>query len=97
MNFTLAASLSIESLPKENRDPHPLFMLPEILRVILSFAPEESCASAARVSSIWRDIALDWLWRDLPNVFPLLRLFDDLKWTEQGWVGLETFALMVVH
>ncbi|KAG8968655.1 hypothetical protein FRC05_001461 [Tulasnella sp. 425] len=81
---------------KMARDPTTV---PELLANVLSFATESTLVSCAVVCKPWSDIALDYLWRDLDSVFPLLELVMDIHLLEglesSGYLGLELESLEV--
>ncbi|KAG8915799.1 hypothetical protein FRC00_013568 [Tulasnella sp. 408] len=63
---------------------HRMLAVHEIVSNILQNAQRQDQAVAARVSTLWRDIAVDWLWRELDSVLPLLRLLAPLADTSTG-------------
>ncbi|KAG8944664.1 hypothetical protein FRC04_001628 [Tulasnella sp. 424] len=73
--------------------------VPELLANVLSFATESTLVSCAVVCKPWSDIALDYLWRDLDSVFPLLELVMDIHLLEglesSGYLGLERLSSML--
>ncbi|KAG8922016.1 hypothetical protein FRC01_014602, partial [Tulasnella sp. 417] len=60
--------------PPQLRPGNPL-VLEEILKLVFQFADQRSRVAASRVCQLWSGIALDELWRSLPTIFPLLKLF----------------------
>ncbi|KAG9045732.1 hypothetical protein FS837_005754 [Tulasnella sp. UAMH 9824] len=48
--------------------------IPEVLSVIFSYASPETQAACAGVCKKWSPVALDELWRDLEDIYPLLKL-----------------------
>ncbi|KAG9019514.1 hypothetical protein FRB90_001176 [Tulasnella sp. 427] len=80
---------SDDSIPRsitiaKGRPMHRALAVHEILGNILRYAQKPDQARAARVSSLWCDVALDWVWRDIPSVLPLLRLLARLEETNAG-------------
>lgn len=69
------------------QEMHRMLAVHEILSNVLQKAQRQDQAVAARVSSLWRDIAVDWLWRELDSVLPLLRLLAPLAETSTGLVS----------
>lgn len=67
-----------------HREMHRVLSVHEIISNILQNAPPHDQAMAARTSSLWSDIALDCLWRELDSVLPLLRLLAPLVATATG-------------
>ncbi|KAG9037369.1 hypothetical protein FS837_001447, partial [Tulasnella sp. UAMH 9824] len=55
------------------------FSIPELLSMVFSLSVEPELAISACVRKTWSDPALDELWKDLDNVFPLLQLVLDLE------------------
>lgn len=53
--------------------------VPELLASVLSFATQSTLASCAVVCKPWSDLGLDYLWRHLDSVFPLLELVLDME------------------
>ncbi|KIO32348.1 hypothetical protein M407DRAFT_4540 [Tulasnella calospora MUT 4182] len=51
-----------------------LLSTPELLLTIFSFADKGTLLASARVCQTWSPQALDYLWRDLDSVVPLLQL-----------------------
>ncbi|KAG8964881.1 hypothetical protein FRC00_000783 [Tulasnella sp. 408] len=60
------------------RETNPI-RIPEILNRVLEFADPDGKATIARVSRGWSEPALKLLWRDLPDLDPLLKIFALLK------------------
>ncbi|KAG8943930.1 hypothetical protein FRC04_002418 [Tulasnella sp. 424] len=56
----------------------------EIISKIIQNCRPRDQAVAARVSRFWCDVALDWVWRDIDSILPLLRLLAPLVDTESG-------------
>ncbi|KAG8900847.1 hypothetical protein FRC00_010815 [Tulasnella sp. 408] len=52
--------------------------IPELLSMVFSHSAKPELAISARVCKTWSDPALDELWKNLKNVFPLLQLVLDL-------------------
>lgn len=50
---------------------------------------------AARVSRLWNDVALDYLWRDIKSILPLLEILSPLIKTKAEWVSLFPTLLML--
>ncbi|KAG8915897.1 hypothetical protein FRC00_008438 [Tulasnella sp. 408] len=48
--------------------------IPEVLSLIFSNGSPETQAACARVCKKWSEVALDELWRELEDIYPLLRL-----------------------
>ncbi|KAG8934811.1 hypothetical protein FRC01_000079 [Tulasnella sp. 417] len=67
-------SVSLE--PRRETDP---LRIPEILIRVLEFTNPAEMAIVARVCRRWSNPALDLLWQDLPDLAPLLKIFDLLK------------------
>ncbi|KAG8915797.1 hypothetical protein FRC00_013566 [Tulasnella sp. 408] len=63
---------------------HRALSVHEIISNILQNALPHDQAMAARTSSLWSDIALDWLWRELDSLLPLLRLLAPVVETITG-------------
>ncbi|KAG8914024.1 hypothetical protein FRC01_004255, partial [Tulasnella sp. 417] len=63
---------------------HRMLAVHEIVSNVLRNARSHDQAMAARASRLWCDIALDWLWRELDSVLPLLRLLAPLAETSSG-------------
>ncbi|KAG8943932.1 hypothetical protein FRC04_002420 [Tulasnella sp. 424] len=53
---------------------HQVLGIYEILDHIFSYSSKRDLALAARVSRLWSSIALDYLWREIDSVFPLLKV-----------------------
>ncbi|KAG8916781.1 hypothetical protein FRC01_002872 [Tulasnella sp. 417] len=53
--------------------------LPELLTLVFYFSQLADVATSARVCKGWSDTALNYLWRDLDSVFPLLELLFDIN------------------
>ncbi|KAH8091795.1 hypothetical protein BXZ70DRAFT_469086 [Cristinia sonorae] len=58
---------------------HKVVQIPEIVELILSFLDKSSNVQNALVCKQWSDIALNLLWRDLPDVCPLFELLCPMK------------------
>ncbi|THH29010.1 hypothetical protein EUX98_g5183 [Antrodiella citrinella] len=58
---------------------HKVFQIPEIVELILSFLDDASNASNARVCKKWSDIALNLLWREVPDIQPLFEILSPLE------------------
>ncbi|KAG8944663.1 hypothetical protein FRC04_001627 [Tulasnella sp. 424] len=84
------------STKKARADPTTV---PELLANVLSFATHSALASCAVVCKPWSEVALDYLWRDLDSVFPLLELVMDIHLLDDlgfsGDLGLERFSNML--
>lgn len=76
-----SASLTDSNMHQEM---HRMLAVHEIVSIILQNARRHDQAMAARTSSLWCDIALDWLWRELDSALPLLRLLAPLAETSTG-------------
>lgn len=60
---------------------------PEVLRTIFTLSNRPTCAAAALVCSVWKELAVDVLWRHLPSMLPLLELMGPLAYSGGGgWV-----------
>ncbi|KAG8945180.1 hypothetical protein FRC04_001159, partial [Tulasnella sp. 424] len=62
--------------------PRNPLALGEILGLIFQFASRRSLAAAARVCRRWSGIALDQLWRSLPDLYCLLSLLAEPEWIQ---------------
>jgi hypothetical protein len=101
------SSLSL-SIRRKSRDHEPLdkspfshlqpisqqvFSMAELLENIMGFVPaRSSLASCARVSRMWFNPAISWLWSDLETIDPLLALLGTIRYnktTREGetWVS----------
>lgn len=69
--------------------------MPEILSIILHHGLDsKSLLSAALTCAAWKDASLDSLWRDLPSLFPAMRVLASMKQkalsgNETSWVRRE--------
>ncbi|KAG8915800.1 hypothetical protein FRC00_013569 [Tulasnella sp. 408] len=81
-NLELESAIPTRSNPLQ--EMHRMLAVHEIVSNILQKAQRRDQAVAARVSSLWRDIAVDWLWRELDSVLPLLTLLAPLAETSTG-------------
>lgn len=52
--------------------------LPEILDAVLYFLDDSDLASCARVSQLWNDISVKYLWKEIPEPGVLLNLLGPL-------------------
>lgn len=57
--------------------------------MIISLLEKQDLAILARVRRNWSGIALDWLWRDLPNIVFLIHVLRPLILREEDkhWAG----------
>ncbi|KAG8972854.1 hypothetical protein FRC05_009493 [Tulasnella sp. 425] len=72
------------------REMHRMLAVYEIISNILQNCQRHDQAVAARVSRLWYGVVLDWLWRDIDSVLPLLRLLSPLVDTKSGLAFAET-------
>ncbi|KAH9891753.1 hypothetical protein C8Q73DRAFT_763124 [Cubamyces lactineus] len=64
----------------------------EILRLVCECADPPTLASMARSSRIVHEAAVQVLWRNLPDLFPLIRCFPD-----DAWTLIEDFLERILH
>ncbi|KAG8972852.1 hypothetical protein FRC05_009491 [Tulasnella sp. 425] len=67
-----------------SQEMHRMLAVHEIISNIVQHCRPHVQAVAARVSRFWCDVALDWLWRDIDSILPLMRLLAPLVDTESG-------------
>lgn len=70
-------------------ETHQMLAVHEIISKIIQNCRPRDQAVAARVSRFWCDVALDWVWRDIESILPLLRLLAPLVDTESGLVSIQ--------
>lgn len=64
---------------------HRMLSVHEILSHILGYCNKLDLAAAGLVSRFWNDVALDYLWREIKSVFPLLKILCPLMKTNGKW------------
>lgn len=60
--------------------------IPELLDLIFGFLDPQSNTNNAYVSKQWSEIALDYVWCQVPWLARVFRLLAPLKWANGGYV-----------
>lgn len=59
---------------------HRVLAIPELLKIIFSFGTPASNVSNALVCRSWREPALDYVWREVDDIYHLLQLLAPLHY-----------------
>ncbi|KAF5366773.1 hypothetical protein D9758_006494 [Tetrapyrgos nigripes] len=74
-NASAASPVDEEHTPK----PHPLFELPELLRIIIENLGREDQVRCALMNQSWSEVALDVIWVEIDDLRLLLNALSPLK------------------
>lgn len=66
-----------------------MYLPPEVLCIAFDLTDRPTLVACATVNRSWSQVALDFIWREMPSVLPIIELLGRMEYDKAvgGWVS----------